>query len=147
MSSLPTTRGRYRVHPEWLNQAELINVGLLVLSIYLVFTLIGTGANDLATRISFIALVIAVPLLAVLSLITEIQRNRRYASYPWYFVAAQAIAQGTAIIGFGAAIWHVWFVGTIASVVSGVGGLVLYQAYYRRLDKDNRPDRERKKRT
>ena len=140
-------RGRYRVHPEWLNQAELINVGLLVLSIYLLFTLITTGANDLATRVSFVALTLAVPLLAVLSLTTEIMRNRRYASYPWYFVAGQIAAQSGAIIGFGAALWHVWFVGTIVALVSGTAGLFLYQAYYRRIEKDNAPKREPRKKS
>ena len=138
-------RGRYVVHPEWITQTRLLTVGLLVLSIYLVFTLIGTGAIDLASRISFTALSVAVPLLAVLSLTTELMRNRRYASYPWYFTLSQAIAQSAAVIGFGAALWHVWFVGTIVALVSGLAGVLLYQAYYRRLDKDNRPERAHKR--
>jgi hypothetical protein len=84
-------------------------------------------------------------MLAILSLTTELQRTRRYASYPWYFVIAQAIGQGAAVLGFGAALWHVWFVASIALVVSGLGGLFLYQAYYRRLERDNAPGRERKR--
>ena len=55
-------RGRYLVHPEWITQATLINVGLIVLC--------------------------------------------------------------------------------VALVVSGVVGLLIYQAYYRRLEKDNRQDRK-----
>ena len=138
-------RGRYLVHPEWVTQATLINVGLIVLCIYLVSTLIGSGANDIPSRVALVALVIAMPLLAILSMVTELQRTRRYASYPWYFVVAQAIGQGSAAVGFGAALWHVWYPASIALVVSGVVGVLIYQAYYRRLEKDNRPDRAKKR--
>ena len=134
-------RGRYLVHPEWINQATLINVGLIVLCIYLVSTLVGVGVNDIASRVAVVALVIAMPLLATLSMLTELQRTRRYASYPWYFIAAQAVGQGTAVLGFGAALWHVWFPASIGLAVSALAGLFLYQAYYRRLEKDNRPER------
>ena len=140
-------RGRYLVHSEWVNQATLINVGFLVLCIYLVSTLIGTGASDIASRIALVAFVIAMPLLAVLTMLTELQRVRRYASYPWYFVMAGGIGQGTAVIGFGAALWHVWFVATIVVLVSGLAGLFLYRAYYRRLEKDNLPERSRRRKT
>jgi O-antigen/teichoic acid export membrane protein len=134
-------RGRYLVQPEWLGQATLINVGLIVLCIYLVSTLVGTGVNDWTSRIAIVALVIAMPLLAILSISTELQRTRRYASFPWYFMVAQAIGQGSAVIGFGAALWHVWWPATVALVVSGALGLFVYQAYYRRLEKDNKPER------
>lgn len=138
-------RGRYIVHPEWITQATLINVGLIVLCIYLVSTLIGTAPADVASRVAIVALVIATPILAVLSMLTELQRTRRYASNPWYFALAQAIGQGTAVIGFGAALWHVWFPASIALAVSGVAGLFLYRAYSRRLEKDNLPDRGRRR--
>ncbi|HEV2218199.1 MAG TPA: hypothetical protein VGV88_11585 [Candidatus Dormibacteraeota bacterium] len=138
-------RGRYVVHSEWVNQATLVNVGLIVLCIYLVATLVGAGANDVPSRIALVALVIAMPLLAVLSMLTELQRGRRYASAPWYFVMAGAVGQGSAVIGFGAALWHVWFVATIVVVVSGLAGLFLYQAYSRRLEKDNLPERSRRR--
>lgn len=139
-------RGRYRVLPEWISQATLINVGLIVLGVYLVSALITTGATDIASRVAIVAWAAAMPLLAVNSLITELQRTRRYASYPWYFVTAQGIAQGAALVGFGAALWHAWYVAAIVLVVTSVAGLVLYRAYYRRLERDNEPDRGRRRR-
>jgi hypothetical protein len=42
------------------------------------------------------------------------------------------------VIGFGAAVWHVWMAASIVLIASGLGGLLLYQAYYRRLERDNR---------
>lgn len=138
-------RGRYVVRTEWITQAALVNVGMIVLCIYLVSTLIGIGANDTASRIAIVALVTAIPLLAILSLIIELQRARRYASNPWYLTLAGSVGQGAAVVGFGAALWHVWFVATIALVASGLAGLIVFQAYYRRLDKDNTPDRERRR--
>ena len=114
---------------------------MIVLCIYLVSTLVGTGVNDWASRIAIVALVIAMPLLAILSISTELQRTRRYASFPWYFMVAQGIGQGSAVIGFGAAVWRAWWPATVALVMSGALGLFVYQAYYRRLEKDNKPER------
>ena len=139
-------RGRYRVLPEWISQATLINVGLIVLGVYLVSALITTGASDIASRVAIVAWAAAMPLLAVLSLTTELQRTRRFASYPWYFVVAQAIAQGGAVLGFGAALWHVWWVPSVVLLVGSVTGVVFYQMYYRRLVRDNEPERVRRKR-
>jgi O-antigen/teichoic acid export membrane protein len=135
-------RGRYLVQPEWIGQSTLINVGLIVLGIYLVSTLIGAGANDVPSRVAIVSLVVSMPLLAFLSMITELQRTRRYASYPWYLITAQSIAQGAAVLGFGAALWHVWFPAAIAFVVSGATGLLIYTFYYGRLEKDNRQERQ-----
>ncbi len=113
-------RGRYRVHPEWIGQATLINVGLIVLGIYLVSALVTVGTPDVASKIGLVSLVISMPLLAILAMLVQLQESRRYASYPWYMSVAQTIAQGTAIVGFGATLWHVWFPATIALVVSGL---------------------------
>jgi cytochrome c biogenesis protein CcdA len=140
-------RGRYVVLPEWLSLATAINVGLIALSIYLVSTLIGVGAPDIASKVALIALVIAMPLLAFLSLINELQRSRKFASNPWYLSLTQAIAQGGAIFGFGAAVWHVWFPASLTLVVSGLVGFFVWRAYARRLERDNRPDRERKRKS
>ncbi len=138
-------RGRYPVQAEWLTQSTLINVGLIALAIYLVSTLIGVNATDVPSRTALVALVISMPLLAILSLITELQRTRRYASNPWYMVLAHVVAQGTAVLGFGAALWHVWYPASIALVLSGMLGLFVYQAYSRRLERDNKPDRRGKR--
>ena len=133
-------RGRYRVQPEWIGQARLINVGLLVLCIYLVSSLVSASAGDLASRIAIVSLVAAMPLLASLSLLSEGQRARRYASNPWYMAVAQALGQGGAVLGFGAALWHVWWPASIALLISGTFGLLLFQVYYRRLERDNAPE-------
>ena len=140
-------RGRYLVLPEWLSLATAINVALIVLSIYLISTLIGVGANDIASRVALVALVVAMPLLAFLSLINELQRSRRFASNPWYLAVTQAIAQGGAILGLGAAVWHVWYPASIALVVSGLVGFFVWRAYVGRLERDNKPDHERKRKT
>ena len=140
-------RGRYVVLPEWLSLATAINVGLIALSIYLVSTLIGVGASDIASRVALVALVVAMPLLAFLSLINELQRARRFASNPWYLALTQAIAQGGAILGFGAALWHVWYPASLALLVSGLVGFFVWRAYAARLERDNKPDHERRRKT
>src|SRR5260370_18298050 len=139
-------RGRFRVHPEWVGQATLINVGLIVLGIYLVATLIGTGTPDVASKIAITSLVVSMPLLAILSMLLQLQESRRYASNPWYLILAQVIAQGTAVLGFAAALWHVWIPPPVPLAASGLPGLFTYQAYYRRLLRDNDPDRTPRRR-
>jgi O-antigen/teichoic acid export membrane protein len=133
-------RGRYRVETEWISQATLMNVGLIVLGVYVLSALITVGATDVASRIAIVAWGVAMPLLAFISLITELQRNRRYVSYPLYFALAQTVGQGAAVIGFGATLWHVWYPAALAFAASSIAGLFLYQAYRRRLYRDNQPE-------
>jgi O-antigen/teichoic acid export membrane protein len=138
-------RGRYRVQPEWIGLATIINVGLIVLCIYVVSSLIGAPATDAPYRVAIVSLVVAMPLLAFMSILTEVQRTRRYASYPWYMIVTQSIAQVAAVLGFAAALWRAWWPASVALAVSGVVGLLVFQAYYRRLEKDNEPDVKRRR--
>jgi hypothetical protein len=136
----PDERGRWRIRPDWISQVILINVGLIVLGVYVVSALITTGVSDTASRVAIVSWSASMPILGFLSLTTELQRGRTYASFPWYFMLAQAVGQGGAVVGFGAALWHVWFVAGVVFTVFSVASLFLYQAYFRRLVKDNQPE-------
>jgi hypothetical protein len=131
-------RGRYVVMPEVLRADTLINVGLIVLGVYILQAFMSSGVTDVAARVSVGAWAVAIPLLAFLVLLNQLQESYRYASNPLYLVLARGLAVGAAVIGFGAAVWHVWMAASIVLIASGLGGLLLYQAYYRRLERDNR---------
>jgi hypothetical protein len=81
---------------------------------------------------------VAIPLLAFLVLLNQLQESYRYASQQLYLFTARALALGAAVIGFGAAVWHLWMPASIVLIASGLGGLLIYQAYRRRLERDIR---------
>jgi len=133
-------RGRYLVRPEWVRTDTLINVGLIVLGVYILQAFISTNAADVAARISVVAWALAIPLLAFLALLSPAQDAFRYASFPPYILVARGLAQGAAVIGLAAAVWHVWMPASLTMIASGLAGFVVYRLYYRRLERDNSPD-------
>jgi hypothetical protein len=131
-------RGRYVVLPELVRMDTLINVGLIVLGVYILQAFISNTVTDVAARVSIAAWAVAIPLLAFLVLLSQLLGTYRYASNPLYVVLARGLALVAAMIGFGAAVWHVWMPASIVLIASGLGGFFVYQAYHRRLERDNR---------
>ena len=91
---------------------------------------------DVSSKISVVAFSLAIPLLAVLVVLTQVQSLYRYASYPGYFVAAKTVGQVSAFVGVGAAFWHVLWLAGVLVLVSGIVGFALYATYYKRLERD-----------
>ena len=129
--------GRYEIPPELLRFDTLIDVALIVLGVYILQAFISTSVTDAAARVSIVAWAIAIPLLAFLALLNRMQEAVRYSSIPFYLVAARGVALGAAVVGFGAAVWHLWMPASVALIASGLAGLLLYRAYEARLRRDN----------
>jgi len=106
-------------------------------AVYLVQTFLGTGVTDLAARISILGWAVAIPLLAALAMLNVVREWYRYTSYPLYWGIAGSVAPVAALIGLGAAFWHIWFPAAIVLMVSGVAGIALYQVSVHRLLRDN----------
>lgn len=134
-------RGRYTLRPEWVRTELVIDVGLIVLGVYILQAYISTGVNDVAGKISVVAWAVAIPQLAILALLSQILSAYRYYSYPWYLSIARSLGQGAAIIGFGAALWRLWIPASLVLLVSGLIALVVYGFAYGRLEEDNRSAR------
>ena len=130
-------RGRYVVVPDLIRTDTVINVGLIVLGVYILQAFVSSSVTDLASRVSVTAWAVAIPLLAFQVLLNQVLESYHYASNPVYMFLARGLALGAAVLGFGAAVWHVWIPASIVLTVSGLGGLVIYQAYRRRLERDN----------
>jgi len=133
----PDRFGRYEIPQELLRFDTLMDVALIVLGVYILQAFISTGATDAAARVSIVAWVLAIPLLAFLVLLNRVQEAFRYTSIPWYLVLARGLASGAAVAGFGAAGWHLWMPASLVLIASGLGGLFLYRAYQARLERDN----------
>jgi len=137
----PDRFGRYEISPELLRFDSLMDVALIVLGVYILQAFVATGVTDAAARVSIVGWAIAIPLLAFLALLNRTQESIRYSSLPPYLVAARGIASGAAVVGFGAAIWHLWAPASIVLIASGLGGLFLYRTYEARLRRDNAPNK------
>lgn len=135
----PDERGRYVMLPEWLRTDTIMNGALIVLGVYILQAFLSSSATDVAARVSVAAWAVAIPLLGFLVMVNLAQETFRYGSFPLYLVLARGLAQGAAVIGFVAAVWHLWMPASVVLIATGLGGLVLYRVYYGRLERDNRP--------
>jgi len=133
----PDRFGRYEIPLELLRFDTLMDIALIVLGVYILQAFISTNVTDTAGRVSIVAWAIAIPLLAFLALLNRTQEAFRYASIPPYLVGARGLALGAAVMGFEAAVWHLWMPASVVLIASGLGGLFLYRTYHARLQRDN----------
>jgi hypothetical protein len=83
---------------------------------------IAAASLDLPSRICVVAFSLAIPLLAVLVMLTQVQSLHHYASYPGYLVAAKTVGQVSTFVGVVAAFWHLlWLAGVLVLVSGSVG--------------------------
>jgi hypothetical protein len=133
----PDRFGRYEIPLEVLRFDTLMDAALIVLGVYILQAFISTNVADGAGRVSIVAWALAIPLLAFLALLNRTQEAYKYASIPIYLTVARGLALSAAVVGFGAAVWHLWTPASLVLVASGLGGVVLYRGYLGRLERDN----------
>lgn len=141
MRHTPDKYGRYVIPPEVLRFDTLVDVAFIVLGVYILQAFISTNVTDTAGRVSIVAWALAIPLLAFLVLLNRAQEAFRYASIPPYLVVARGLALGAAVVGSGAAVWHLWMPASLMLIASGLGGVFLYRVYHARLVRDNAMDK------
>lgn len=134
-------RGRYTLRPEWVRSDTVINVGLIVLGVYILQALISTGVNDVAGRVAIVAWVVALPQLALLAVFSQVLSEYRYFSYPWYLGLARSLGQIAALVGFGGALWRLWAPATLILAASSFVALLVYAFAYGRLVQENPEDK------
>jgi hypothetical protein len=120
----------------WLQQDNLIYVGLIGIGVVIMQPFIAAASLDLSSKISVVAFSLAIPLLAVLVMLTQVQSLHHYAAYPGYLVVAKTVGQVSAFVGVVAAFWHVLWIAGVMVLVSGIVGFALYATYYKRLERD-----------
>ena len=133
----PDRRGRYEIPVDLLRFDTVIDAALIVLGVYILQAFMSSTSPDIASRIAIVSWGLAIPLLGFLALLNRTQEAFRYATIPFYLVAARGIALLAAMVGFEAAVWHLWMPASVVSVAAGIGGLAIYRAYHARLRRDN----------
>lgn len=120
----------------WLQQNNMIYVGLIGIGIVLVQPFLTEDSHDASALICIGAFALAMPLLAFLMMINQMQSAHRYAASTRYVSAIQGIALLSGCTGVVAAFWHMSWVAGVIILVSGAAGLSAYSAYYARLERD-----------
>jgi hypothetical protein len=129
----------------WLQQDNLIYVGLIGIGVVIMQPFIAAASLDLPSKICVVALSLANPLLAVLVMLTQVQPLHHYASYPGYLFVAKTVGQVSAFVGVVAAFWHVLWLAGVLVLVSGSVWFALYATYYKLLERDEgiRPHKQK----
>jgi hypothetical protein len=107
---------------------RLIDAGFIAINITILTIWVSTGVSDTASYISFYALVVSLPMLAIdllLSNMPHIQYGNKWYRYSARFI--RSTGWRFALFGVDAAIWHVsWY----AALVFGVVGVFCIAVYF-----------------
>ena len=116
----------------WLQQNNLAYLGLIGVGVVIIQPFISAGALDLPAQICVVAFSLAIPLLAILVMLTHLQSSHHSTSSSLSLSIAKTV--GLACVGVVAAFWHVFWIAGVVVLVSGIAGFALYTTYYRRLE-------------
>ncbi|MFC7446567.1 hypothetical protein [Rhodococcus daqingensis] len=103
----------------------LIAIGVVILQGFLTADPLGTSG-----KISVVAFAVALPLLAVLIMLGELQASATKVSMTDEI--AKGIALSSSLVGVVAAFWHIDWLAGAAVIASGAAGLTVYGAHFSR---------------
>ncbi len=129
---------KYEIKEEYTREASAIQGGLITMGVIILQALIGAGASDIPALISMWSFALAMPFLAALVMLNLRQAKYRYASYPFYLTFAYFVGELGAFVGILGAFWHVSWIAGLLLLASSAVGLVIFLAYSRQQERDNR---------
>ena len=119
---------------EWLRQDNLIYGGLIAGCVAVMQPFLTEPAPDLSASIAVVSFAIAIPHLAALLLVNQHEAFRHQQARLRRLSIAKAIAQGLAVVGVAAALWHVVWIAGVALLVSGLVALGVHSAGFSRVE-------------
>ena len=124
---------------EGLRQLGVIYGALILIGVYMVTPFLVAPSLDTSATISVIAFSVSIPLLAALVLVNrqEVYRSRRTTSVT--VVVTQAIAQGAALVGIVAGLWHITWVAGVTFLGAAFVGMGVHSAGWWRLESTRDP--------
>lgn len=121
---------------DWFQQNNLVYLGLIGIGVVIMQPFLTVRSLDLPEEICVLAFSLAIPLLAVLVMLSHLQFSHHDTSYPFTLGISKGVGLASASVGVVAAFWHVYWIAGVVILVSGLAGFALYTAYYRRLERD-----------
>jgi hypothetical protein len=124
---------------EWLRQDSLIYGGLIGVCVVMVQPFLAATSLDLSARVCVVAFSVAIPLLAALVMVNQLEVLRRRTTTSVVVVLAKVVAQTSAFVGVVAAFWHILWIAGVGILASGIVGVAVHSAGYTRLQLDGAP--------
>jgi hypothetical protein len=116
----------------WVEQGNLTYLGLIGIGLILVQPFL-TAPLDLTALICVVAFAVAIPLNAILLMLTYIDELADHLISSRMVSVATSVARVSAVVGVVAAFWHMTWIAGVAVILSGVFGLLVYTAAYTKL--------------
>ena len=117
----------------WAQQNDLIYLGFIGIGIVLVQPFLTSGPLDTAATICVVSFALALPLLAILVMVNQLEG----ATGTYTYSRLIGIVKGVGILGGCAgvvsAFWHMHWLAGVGILAGGVAGLTVYSATYRKI--------------
>lgn len=128
LNSTPT------IEREWLKQEKIVYGALIAAGLIFVQPFLYKDQfHGLAAEITVLSFAIAIPILAMLTLLNEEEIFQKHPSRSKLAEIARVIGQDAAFIGFAAGFWHIDKMAGICVIAASIIGLSAHSAGYTKL--------------
>ncbi|WP_433164438.1 hypothetical protein [Kribbella sp. CA-247076] len=117
----------------WQKQNNLLYLGLIGIGTVLVQPFVTESDLDPSATVCVVAFAIAIPLLAVLSMLNQLEELHGTTLYSRAAGFAKGLGLLGAMTGVVAAFWHIHWLAGLGIVVSGLTAMVLYASLTRKV--------------
>src|SRR5512133_1332594 len=122
-----------------LQQLSLIYGGLIVIGVYLVQPFLTASSLDLSAKVCVVAFSVAIPLLASLVLVNQLEVFRRRVTRSVVVEVARVVAQVCVYVGVMAGFWHILWIAGVGTLAGGLVGVAVLSAGYWYVERDQEP--------
>jgi len=123
---------------ESLRQESLIYGGLIGIGVVMVQPFLTAASLDLSAEICVVAFSAAIPLLAALVLVNQLESVRRRATKSCLVTVTKPVAQMSAFVGVVAGFWHIVWIAGVAMLAFAIVAVGVHSAGYARLALDRK---------
>jgi uncharacterized membrane protein HdeD (DUF308 family) len=117
----------------WQRQNNLLYLGLIGIGTVLVQPFVTESDLDGSATTCVVAFAVAIPLLAVLSMLNQLEELHGKPLYSLAAGLSKAVGLLSAMAGVVAAFWHIHWLAGIGILVSGLAAMAVYASLTRRV--------------
>ncbi|WP_157245932.1 hypothetical protein [Nonomuraea typhae] len=114
----------------WLDQDNLIYGGFIAIGIVLVQPFLTVSDLDAAALVCVLSFSVAIPLLAVLTMINQLRKTHQFLGSTPLINFAKGLGQAASVVGVVAAFWHMSWIAGVVLLVSGGFAVIAYGGYF-----------------
>ncbi|MFD9943577.1 hypothetical protein ACFWYW_05755 [Nonomuraea sp. NPDC059023] len=114
----------------WLDQDNLIYAGFIAIGIVLVQPFLTVAELDVAALVCVLSFSVAIPLLAVLTMINQLRKTHRFLGSTPLLNIAKSVGPLTSCVGVVAAFWHMSWIAGLVLLASGTVAVIAYGGFF-----------------